>query len=92
MNRALVVERLRVLPANLTGATQPRNQPQYKRVNLATFGEWCLPFEPQEATNQFVNVEHVIVPPNAGYSVFVSNFDPFSEAVFHLSGRMWACA
>jgi hypothetical protein len=92
MNRALVVDELRVLPANLTATTQGANQPEYKRVNLASFGEWCLPFEPEDRSGQFVNVEHVIVPPKAGYSVFVSNDDPFSEALYQLRGRMWACS
>lgn len=91
INRALVVAESRVTAANLTGASQPSTMPVYKRVNLATFGEWCLPFEPADMAGQFANVENVIVPPGAGYSVYVQNLDPTSEAAFHLHSRMWAC-
>lgn len=91
MNRALVIERSRITAANLTASTQPVTQPIYKRVNLGTFGEWCLPFEPADMAGQFANVEHIIVPPQAGFSVFVQNFNPASEAVYHLEARMWAC-
>ena len=90
MNRALVIQEARVTAANLTAARQPVVQPIFKRVNLGTFGEWCLPFEPPSEPNQFVNVEHVVVPPSAGYSIYVQNFDPTSEAVYHYHARMWA--
>jgi len=90
MNRALGIEKARVTAANLTAARQPVVQPIFKRVNLGTFGEWCLPFEPPSEANQFVNVEHVVVPPGAGYSIYVQNWDPTSEAVYHYHARMWA--
>lgn len=90
MNRALVVEESRVTSGNLTGASQPTAQPIYKKVNLGTFGEWCLPFEPADQPGEFVNVEHVVVPPKAGYCVYVQNFNTESEAVYHLHSRMWA--
>jgi hypothetical protein len=91
MNRALVVRELMVTPANLTASTQPKTQPVYKRVNLAGFGEWCLPFEPHESPGLFANVQNIIVPPKAGFSVFVENHSTTSEAVYHVHGRMWAC-
>jgi hypothetical protein len=91
LNRALMVDQLRVSPSNLTAARQPRTQPVYKRVNLGTFGEnWCLSFEPAEQPNQFVNIEHILVPPKAGFSVFVQNFDLSSEAIYHVHAEMWA--
>ena len=90
MNRALVIQKSRVTAANLTAARQPVVQPIYKRVNLGTFGEWCLPFEPIDGPNSFHNIEHVIVPPGAGYSIYVQNFDTTSEAVYHFHARMWA--
>lgn len=91
INRALVVAESRITAGNLTGASQPTAQPVFKRVNLGTFGEWCLPFEPADEPGLFSNVEHVIVPPEAGFSVYVQNFDPESEAVYHLHSRMWSC-
>lgn len=91
LNRALVVAESRITAGNLTGASQPGTQPVYKRVNLGTFGEWCLPFEPADMPGQFANVENIIVSPAAGYSVFVQNFNPESEAVYHLHSRLWAC-
>lgn len=90
MNRALVIQESRVTAGNLTGASQPTAQPAFKRVNLGTFGEWCLPFEPADEPGLFSNIEHIIVPPEAGFSIYVQNFDPESEAVYHLHSRMWA--
>jgi hypothetical protein len=90
MNRALVVAESKVTAGNLTGASQPVNQPVYKRVNLGTFGEWCLPFEPLVQPGQFMNVENIVVPPSGGYCVYVQNHDLESEAVYHLHSKMWA--
>lgn len=90
MNRALVVQKSRVTAANLTAARQPVVMPIYKRVNLASFGEWCLPFEPTDGPNSFHNIEHIIVPAMAGYSIYVQNWNPTSEAVYHYHAKMWA--
>lgn len=90
MNRALVIQESRVLPTNLTAQTQPHTQPIYKRVNLASFGEWCLPFEPIDEQGLFVNVEHIVVPPRAGYSIYVQNFDTEGPATYQYHARMWA--
>lgn len=90
MNRALVIQESRVTAANLTAETQPHTQPLYKRVNIGTFGEWCLPFEPIDEAGQFVNIEHVVIPPKAGFSIYVQNFDPTSVAHYHFHARMWA--
>lgn len=90
LNRALVIDILRVDAANETAAIQPVTQPIFKKVNLGTFGEWCLPFEPSKATGMFSNVEHIIVPPGAGFSVYGQNFIVGSDAVYHLKMKMWA--
>lgn len=89
-NRALVVEKSRVSPGNLTARTQPITMPIYKRVNLGTFGEWCLAFEPGTLEGSFSNVEHIIVPPGGGYSIYVQNWNPNSEAIYEYEARMWA--
>jgi hypothetical protein len=89
-NRALVIEKSRLSAANDVAANQPIPLPVYKRVNLATFGEWCLPFEPDSLPGSFVNVEHIIVPPGAGFSIYTQNHNPNAEAVFFYEARFWA--
>lgn len=90
-NRALVIEKCRVKPGNEVAARQPVTMPIYKRVNIGTFGEWCLPFEPAPVPmGSFVNIEHIIVPPSAGYSVYVQNYDATGEAIYDVKARMWA--
>lgn len=88
MNRALVVETLRLLPWNLTAVQS--GEAQFKLVNLGPFGGWCLPFEPEQGPGIFVNVEHIVVPPRAGFSLYGTNHDTTSVAKFHLNARMWA--
>ena len=89
-NRALVIQKSRVSSGNDIAANQPVPMPVYKRVNLATFGEWCLPFEPDSLPGSFVNVEHIIVPSSAGYSVYVQNWNPNGEAIYNYEARFWA--
>jgi hypothetical protein len=89
LNRALVVEKLRLLPENLTASES--GGAEFKKVNLGSFGEWCLPFEPEGGPGLFINTEHIVTPPKAGFSLYAVNHDPTSEAVFHLHARMWAC-
>lgn len=91
LNKPLFVDILRVTAGNVTASSQPFTQPVYKRVNLGTFGEWCLPFEPIDAPGQFANVEHIIVPKQGGFGVYVQNFDPASEAIYHVHAEMWGC-
>jgi len=91
LNRALVVEESKVSAVNAVAAAQPFTQPVYKRFNLGTFGEFCLPFEPGDMPGQFASAEHVIVPPSGGFSVCVQNFDPIASAVYRFHARMWAC-
>ena len=90
MNRALMISKLRVSPANLTASEQPVTQPIYKKVNLATFGEWCFAFEPESISGQFTSVENILVPPKAGFSLYVQNYNPASEAIYHVKTKMWA--
>lgn len=89
-NRALVIAESRLTSANETAENQPVPMPLYKRVNLGTFGEWCLPFEPDTLPGSFVNVEHVIVPSGAGFSLYVQNHNPNSEAIYNYKARFWA--
>jgi hypothetical protein len=90
MNKALMVAELEITPENQTAENQPFTQPVYKRVNIAGFGEWCLPFEPLEAAGQFVSVQNILVPPQAGFSAYVQNYNPTNPALYHLKARMWA--
>lgn len=91
MNKALMVKELEVLPENDTAEEQPVTQPIYKRVNIAGFGEWCLPFEPLNQAGLFVSVQNILVPPEAGFSVYVQNYDTVSPALYKLRSRLWAC-
>jgi hypothetical protein len=91
MSQALVVDRLRALPANLT-ATQSGDI-VFKRLAVMGFSEgFCPPGEPADGDDlgTFQNVEHVILKPEAGFDVHARNFDLFSPALFHIHARMWA--
>lgn len=91
MSQALVVDRLRALPANLT-ATQ-NGDIVFKRLAVMGFSEgFCPPGEPADGDDlgTFQNVEHVILRPEAGFDVHARNFDLFSTALFHIHARMWA--
>lgn len=91
LNKALMVKELEVTPDNATAEDQPHTQPVYKRVNIAGFGEWCLPFEPMDQSGLFVSVQNLLVPPKAGFSVYVQNYDGDSPAEYKVRARMWAC-
>lgn len=89
VNRALVIKTLRLLPADLTAAES--GEAEFKKVNLGTFGEWCFAFEPEGGPGLFVNVEHIIAPPEAGFSLHAKNHSLTNKATFHLHAEMWAC-
>lgn len=93
MGKALVVDKLRGLPANLT-ATESGDI-VFKRLAVFGFSEgFCPPGEPADGDDlgTFQNVEHVILRPEAGFDVHARNHDPFSPALFHIHARMWtAC-
>lgn len=91
LNKALMVKELEISPDNQTAEGQPHTQPVYKRVNIAGFGEWCMPFEPLDEAGLFVNVQNLLVPPKGGFSVYVQNYDTVSPALYKLRARMWAC-
>lgn len=89
--KALVVDRLRALPANLT-ATQSGNI-VFKRMAVMGFSEgFCPPGEPADGDDlgTFQNIEHVILPPEGGFDVHARNFDLFSKALFTIHARMWS--
>lgn len=89
INRALVIELSRLTPLNDLASSQPVAQPIYKKVNLG-FGEWCLPFEPASVAGSFVNVEHIVVPPGGGFSIYAQNFFTTGPAIYSYEARMWA--
>lgn len=89
MNRALVVKTLRLTPADLTAAES--GEVEFKKVNLGTFGEWCFAFEPPGGPGLIVNVEHIITPPEGGFSLHAKNHSTANNATFHLHAEMWAC-
>lgn len=91
LQKALMVAELEIQPDNQTAENQPHTQPVYKRVNIAGFGEWCLPFEPLDEAGLFVSVQNILVPPKAGFSVYVQNYDTVSPALYKMRARMWAC-
>lgn len=91
LNKALMVKELEITPENATAEDQPHTQPVYKRVNIAGFGEWCLPFEPMDQPGLFVSVQNLLVPPKAGFSVYVQNYDTVSPAQYKVRARLWAC-
>ena len=89
MNRSVIIDTLRVTPANLTAAEA--GETDYGKLSFAGFGELCLPFEPQDRPGRFDNVEHLVLCPQSGFSVFGVNNDPTSDALFHVEARLWSC-
>lgn len=91
MNRALVVKTLRLTADPDDAVALASGEVEFKRVNLGSFGEWCLPFEPEGGPGVFINVEHIIVPPSAGFTLFGKNNDTDDPAIMNLHAEMWAC-
>ncbi len=91
MGQALVVEKLRALPANLT-STQSGDI-VFKRLAVFGFSEgFCPPGEPADGDDlgTFQNIEHVLLSPESGFDVHGRNFDLFSPGLIHIHARMWA--
>lgn len=88
INRSLVIDYLRVTAGNLTAASS--GGVEYKNVNLGGFGDFCLPFGPDELPGRFDNISHIVMCPGSGFSVFGKNYSTVSSAVFHLEARMWS--
>jgi hypothetical protein len=90
MNRAMMIAESRLSPANAAASQQPVPQPIYKKVNLGAFGEnWCMPFEPSSKPGSFVNIEHILVPPGAGFAIYAQNYSTTEEAIYNYKARMW---
>lgn len=93
MGKALVIETLRALPVNL--AAVQSGTLTFKRVNAVGFSEgFCPPGEPADGDDEgtFQNVEHILLRPEAGFDLFAKNSDPTSDALVHVTARMWtAC-
>lgn len=91
MGQALVVERLRALPANLTSMTS--GDIVFKRLAVFGFSEgFCPPGEPADGDDlgTYQNIEHVLLSPESGFDVHGRNFDLFSPGLIHIHARMWA--
>jgi hypothetical protein len=89
--QSLVIEQLRVLPANLTATNS--GVAIFKRLAVMGFSDgFCPPGEPGDGNQEgtFQNVEHIILCPEAGFDVWAQNFDLFSKALFTIHGRMWS--
>lgn len=88
---ALVVEKLRALPANLTAVEN--GSVEMRRMAVMGFSEdWCPPGEPGAGQDNgvFQNVEHLVLCPEAGFDVWGINFDLFSKALISIHARMWS--
>lgn len=93
MGKALVIDKLRALPANLTAVES--GTVLYKKTAVFGFSEgFCPPGEPGDGDDlgTFNNVEHVLLRPESGFDVYAQNSDPFSNALIHIFAKMWgAC-
>jgi hypothetical protein len=91
MGKSLVVDKVRVTPANLTA--EESGEVAYKRVSMFGFSEgFCPAGEPGDGDGlgTFQTYEHVILCPESGFDVHARNNDPFSSAKFHIHAEMWA--
>lgn len=91
MGQALVVDKLRALPANLTAMQS--GDIVFKRLAVFGFSEgFCPPGEPADGDDlgTYQNIEHVLLSPESGFDVHGRNFDLFSTALIHIHARMWA--
>lgn len=91
MGQALVVDKLRALPANLTSMTS--GDIVFKRLAVFGFSEgFCPPGEPADGDDlgTYQNIEHVLLSPESGFDVHGRNFDLFSPGLIHIHARMWA--
>lgn len=93
MGEMLVVDKLRVLPANLTA--KEKGEVVFKKMAVFGFSEgFCLPGEPGDSDplGTFQNYEHIVLCPGAGLDVWGRNHDPFSSASFDVHAEIWtAC-
>jgi hypothetical protein len=89
-NRALVIDKCRVSPGNAVAAAQPETQPVMRLAKLSPFDALCLPFEPPQKAGAFVNVEHLILPSEAGFTLHVQNWNLAAEAIYDIEIKLWA--
>jgi hypothetical protein len=90
-DKSLVIHKLRGTPANLTAATS--GQVFSKVMQVMGFSEgFCPPGEPGDGNDlgTFQNIEHVVLCPGSGFDLHARNSDPYSPALFHVSGESWA--
>jgi hypothetical protein len=93
MGQALVVDKLRVLPANLTA--KEKGEVAFKKQAVFGFSDgFCNAGEPGPGSPRgtFQNYEHVVLCPQSGFDVWGRNYDPYSSASFDVHAEMWtAC-
>jgi hypothetical protein len=88
--KVLVVKTLRAAPVDLT-ATLFGNIAM-KRLAVMGFSEgFCPAGEPADGDDlgTFQNIEHVLLPPKAGFDVYARNNSVFGPATFSIHAEMW---
>jgi len=91
MGQALVVEKLRARPVNLTAVQ--KGDIVFKRLAVFGFSEgFCPPGEPADGDDlgTFQNIENVLLSPESGFDVHARNSDLYSPGLIHIYARMWA--
>jgi hypothetical protein len=94
MDKAIVIDKLRVTPANLTAIES--GQVKRNSAKLSSFSEdLCVPGEAGDGSDTcgtFWNTEHIILCPQAFLLVTVCNCSPYSNALFNVHAESWtAC-
>jgi hypothetical protein len=88
--KVLVVDKLRLLPADLTAVEW--GTVVYKRLAVVGFSEgMCKAGEPGDGDDEgtFQNVEHLILPGKSGFDLYGRNSNPYSPASFTVHAEMW---
>ncbi len=88
--KVLVVDKLRLLPVDLTAVEW--GTVVYKRLAVMGFSEgFCKAGEPGDGDDEgtFQNVEHLILPGKSGFDLYGRNSNPYSPASFWVHAEMW---
>jgi hypothetical protein len=88
--KVLVVDKLRLLPADLTAVGF--GTIVYKRLAVVGFSEgFCKAGEPADGDDEgtFQNTEHLILPGKSGFDLYGRNSNPYSPASFTVHAEMW---
>lgn len=88
--KALVIKILRATAGDLTASEH--GEIVLKRLAVIGFSEGlCKAGEPGDGDEDgtFSNIEHIILPPKAGFDVYGRNKWPYGSATFQIHGEMW---